>query len=276
MNNFSSNKYENFTFALFTFIRELNYVYGQEYKYDELYCGYINEDRTGLFKRTKYNDMYIPVDLSDSYPTKEGKSIPTLRELGDLYRQSIIFERWEPEDYRLDGLKEFALFLDTAEKAFMHDNSAVSELWSEITGSTYVINFDTYEYKSKILIEKTKIPNIGSFLSATSDDEYDKLFNAESVYKTTIEISRNIGRKSISSFNYLSNSPKKFTDPIDDVIFENFKTDLSLKMKSIYDSIINGIINHGLTKIKLCSDFVDTVTWKEIMKYGLCVGSSKR
>ncbi len=272
MSIFSTNQYENFTFSLFTFIRELNYFYSMMYNFKDLYCGVIKNDSTGLFKRTKYFDEYLPVDLSESYPTKSGKIIPTLDELKELYKNSLQFDRWEPENYRLEGLKEFALFLDTAEKAFMHDNSAVSELWSEITGSTYVINFDTYEYKSKIIIEKTKIPNIGTFLSANSDDEYNKLFNAKSVYKTSIEISRNIGRKSISSFNYLSNDPIQFTDPIDDVIFENFKTDLSLKMKSIYDSIINGIINHGLTKVKLHSDFVDIVTWKEIMEYGLYYG----
>lgn len=270
----STNVYENFTFSLFAFIRELNYVYGRlKSNPPKLYSKSTDFEilKKGLFGNKKKNELFEYIDLSESYPNNMG-NIPTIEDLKDLYKNATPFLRWSPEDYSLTGLKEFALFLDTAEKAFMFDNSAISELWSEINGSSIIINFDTMEYKSKVIIDKTKLPDVGSFLSATSDDEYNRLFNTKSIYKTSIEIVRTIGRKSISSFNYLSNDPIRFTDPLDDVIFENFKTDLSLKMNSVFDNIIDEIIIHGTPNAKIYGEEIGDkiyATWKDIMNYGI-------
>ena len=67
----------------------------------------------------------------------------------------------------------------------------------------------------------------------------------------------------------MSNSPLTFTDPLDDILFCTFRNDLSLKIKQIFDTIIEDIIDHNIIYTHIDYLDFDMSHWEGIMQHGL-------
>ena len=284
-----SSIFEECSFNLFTLMRAFNDDENSSYaKYRDYVCGkiYNIEYYGNRFKNRvrscsvgeytySFSKLESRIALNKDYLTiiSNERGITHLSDIISLYKRCIDKITWRDEDYSLANVRDFALFLDIAEKAFMYDNSDNSELYSTISGSAIILKFTTEDYSATVKIDKTKLPDLGSFLSATTDDEYAKLFDTKAVYRTSIEIKRTIGNKSISTFDYLSNTKLEFTDPIVDIIFTTFRTDLHVKIKNTFDNILQSIIDRTTVNKKISfissENDEDNNHWRMLKNYGL-------
>jgi hypothetical protein len=177
-----------------------------------------------------------------------------------LYRSPI--SEW------LNLVKEFAIYLRTAEKCFMYINDSSSCLYSEIINNKTILctkKIDN-QYNITISFENTKITDIMKTITVFDDPE------KALVSFINIEVNRYYGKEMSNSFKFLSSDSPAFNDETDLVLFNNIRDIVNKYIVKTYDNILNDTIYKvGIyNRIHGDSDFCDFNIWLGIKKYGLC------
>lgn len=158
-------------------------------------------------------------------------------------------------------LYDFAHFIRFAEKCFMYPNTDSSYIFSENIKNKkddIIIYIKKNDYKVKVSFEKSKIPDI-----SPSSDYLLTGFQCEDLYFINVEIVRNFGKQMCNTFKFVSNENPKFNDISDELLFKNFKRNISKEIMYTYDKILNSIIPNYTN--------IETTYWREVIENGLWV-----
>lgn len=158
----------------------------------------------------------------------------------------------------LSMVEEFLLFIRTAEKCVMYENSDTKTIYSEILNENKRSIYFIYDlYKVKITFENTKIRNPAKTDIALS------MFSDSTIKIMNIEIIRTFGKQMKNVFKYITGELFLLEETSDIILLENMMRCISRQIYQELCVILNSVIPiyTGIT----------TIDWEELVQDGLWI-----